>query len=55
MIANSLNISINKLARDENELANENENFYQKIEGEQKDKVDSILKIIYDMIEEMEN
>lgn len=55
MIENSLNISINKLARDENELANENENFYQKIEGEQKDKVDSILKIIYDMIEEMEN
>ncbi|MCI6430681.1 MAG: helix-turn-helix domain-containing protein [Lachnospiraceae bacterium] len=55
MIAHSLDISVSKLARDEGEPVKGEENFYQRIEGEQKEKVDSILKIIYDMIQEMEN
>lgn len=55
MIASSLNINVNKLLPEENRGMEHEENFYQRIEGTQKDKVDSILKIIYDMIRELEN
>lgn len=55
MLANALDINVNVLVQDEPEDGNINtKQMYQMLETTQKDKVNSILKTVYEIIHELE-
>lgn len=54
MLAKALNVSVNILLQDKTEENIDSTQMYQMLEDNQKDKIDAILKTVYEIIQELE-